>query len=203
MGSEPMGVAKKGSKEAAQAPPPRKLMVQAVLGFVGVFGVMLALGAFARAPLERFGHWFVGRFGLVGMGIGTLLADGFHIPPPPQFYLLAAITDPGPDTGALIVVPAASVVAGMVAYGMGRLLANVAFVRRFIERTRERVDPLFERYGLWAVVIAAVTPVPYSFFCYLLGAYRMPRWLMGVVLALRVPRLLAMYAMMRLGWGVG
>src|SRR3954471_14650482 len=43
---------------------------------------------FVRPTAEAAAHAFVERFGVTGMAVGTLLADGLYFPVPPQFYML-------------------------------------------------------------------------------------------------------------------
>src|SRR5687767_7652056 len=60
-------------------------------------GIVLLLACVAliasqfRPELEGLGRGFVARFGFWGMALGAFIADGFHFPVPPQFYMLLAV----------------------------------------------------------------------------------------------------------------
>src|SRR5688500_14238206 len=69
-----------------------RLGLRWMAGIAVVFVGMIALASSFREPLERIGRAFVERFGYPGMALGTLIADGFHFPIPPQFYMLMAVT---------------------------------------------------------------------------------------------------------------
>src|SRR4051812_47428409 len=90
------------------------------LGIVAVCGILF------RKPLEAMGHWFVGRCGLAGTVVGTFLADGIHIPIPPEFYMLAEIVVGQPPGPVLIAICAGSLVGGFFSYIVGKKLATSA-----------------------------------------------------------------------------
>src|SRR5687767_3626232 len=62
-----------------------------VISMVVLIAIVSILGYAFRHDLARFGNWFVDRFGIVGIAGGSFLADAFHFPLPPQFYLLTGI----------------------------------------------------------------------------------------------------------------
>ncbi|WP_437275875.1 VTT domain-containing protein [Sorangium sp. So ce375] len=162
---------------------------------------MIALAAYlARDELDALGRGFVQRFGVAGMFVGTYLADAFSFPIPPQFYMLTAITAGGSQIAPLIAISAASLLAGCTGYRLASRLARLRLFAARIERTRPKIDRLFERYGYWAIAIGSVSPIPFSMLCYLSGLYRVPpRYFLTMVL-FRVPRLLLFYALIRAGW---
>jgi membrane protein YqaA with SNARE-associated domain len=166
----------------------------ALLVLVGAIGYVL------RGPLERFAMVFIGRYGLVAMGFGTLLADAISFPVPPQFYMLASVVSGTPAKPALIAIGIGSLVGGTIGYFLAGRLSQWRWVAGKLERSRKRVDKLVDKYGYWAVAIASFTPVPFSILCYLSGLYRLRWHHFGVVLALRLPRLAVYYAIVRAGW---
>ena len=187
-----------GPRDASTSP--LRLLLQTALGVVAILGLVMALAYFFRAPLETIGLDFVRRFGLAGMFVGTFLADAFSFPVPPQFYLLTAVTSKGPQAPAIATVCIASLLAGNTGYHLATRLSSVGLFRRFVARSRGRIDPLFQRYGYWAVAIGSVTPIPFSMLCYLAGLYRMPYRLFAVLALFRVPRILFFYVLIRAGW---
>lgn len=178
-----------------------RTLVQLVLSLGALFGAIALAGYVARDELDALGRAFVERFGLLGMFIGTFLADAFSFPIPPQFYMLTAITTGGSQVAPMAVISAASFLGGCTGY---RLAGHIAKIRLFaarIQATRPRIDRLFDRYGYWAIAIGSVTPIPFSMLCYLSGLYRVPpRYFVALVL-FRLPRLAIFYALIRLGWG--
>ncbi len=177
-----------------------KLLLQIVLPLVAVFvGVAIAAALF-RAPLQALGSAFVARFGYAGMAAGTFLSDAFMFPIPPQFYMLTAVAAGAPQIASVTVICATSVLAANVAYHVAGALGRLPFFRQRIARSRGAVDPLFARWGYFAVALGAVLPVPFSLLCYVAGLYRIPYRLYAVLVLMRVPRLLVTYAIIRAGW---
>lgn len=177
-----------------------KRLAQVVVPLVAVFVGVSAAAALFRPELRALGEAFVRRFGYGGMALGAFLSDAFMFPIPPQFYMLTSVAAGAPQVPSVTVICVSSVVAANVAYHVAGSLARVPLVRRRIERSRGVIDPLFARYGYYAVAVGAVLPVPFSLLCYLAGLYRVPYRLYAVLVLLRVPRLLVFYALIRLGW---
>lgn len=178
-----------------------RTLLQLVLSLGALFGAIAIAGYVARDELDALGRAFVERFGLVGMFIGTFLADAFSFPIPPQFYMLTAITAGGSQLAPMAVISAASLLGGCTGYRLARHIAKVRLFAARIQATRPRIDRLFDRYGYWAIAIGSVTPIPFSMLCYFSGLYRVPaRYFVAFVL-FRLPRLALFYALIRLGWG--
>jgi membrane protein YqaA with SNARE-associated domain len=134
------------------------------------------------------------------MAVGAFVSDAFMFPIPPQFYMLTAVTAGAPQIPSVTIICLSSVVAANVAYRIATSIARIPFMHHRIERSRVKIDPLFARYGYYAVAIGAILPIPFSLLCYLAGLYRVPYRVYAVLVLLRVPRLLAFYLLIRLGW---
>lgn len=179
---------------------PRGIALRAAGVALALLGVTALAARCFKGPLESLGRGFVDRFGLAGMALGTFIADGLLFPVPPHFYLLAAITAGGPQWPPIAAVTAGSLAGGALMVAVGRSLTRWPRLARWVERSRPRVDALFERYGVWAVAVVSATPIPYSYFACFCGAYRVRPALLLALGLCRVPRLLAFYALIRLGW---
>ena len=177
-----------------------KLVGQVVLPLVAVFAFVSLGAAWFRPELKALGIAFVSRFGYAGMAVGAFVSDAFMFPIPPQFYMLTAVAAGAPQVASVTVVCLSSVVAANVAYWVAGQVARIPFMGRRIERSRAKIDPLFARYGYYAVAVGALLPIPFSLLCYLAGLYRVPYRIYAVLVLLRVPRLLAFYVLIRLGW---
>lgn len=178
-----------------------RLVAQVVVPLGVVFlGVSMAAALF-RPQLRVLGEGFVHRFGYAGMALGAFVSDAFNFPIPPQFYMLTAVAAGAPQIPSVTVVCVSSVIAANVAYFVAGSLAKVPFIAHRIEASRPRIDPLFAKYGYYAVAIGAMLPIPFSLLCYVAGLYKVPYRIYVVLVLMRVPRLLAFYALIRLGWG--
>ena len=99
----------------------------------------------------------------------------FGIIPPELFMIWARGYGDLPRYVEIVAFLAAvSYLAGVAGYFAGRWFGNTSFFRRLRERHLRKVIPLLQRYGLFLVVIAALTPVPFSATCMLAGSVKLP-----------------------------
>jgi membrane protein YqaA with SNARE-associated domain len=171
-----------------------------VLGVLLLVGAIAVLGVIFRSELEAMGRAFVDRFGLLGMALGTLLADGLHCPIPPQFYMLMGITSGVPAAKTLTAVNIGSFAGAWIGFFVSGKLGDLKFIARRLERPRRMIDGALARYGMWTVVVASLLPLAYSALCYLAGMNRIPKRAFALVTLLRIPRLCGYYYLVRLGW---
>lgn len=161
---------------------------------------MVVLARLFREPLEAFGGTFIELFGTFGLLLGTFLADGFHFPVPPQFYMVVATSSGMSAVTALTAITAGSLLGGLVGYRLAGRLARFEFVARRLERMRALAERALSRFGTGSAVFASLLPIPYSVLCYLAGLHRLPLRFFLVLAACRIPRLLLFYYLVQLGW---
>lgn len=171
-------------------------------GIAGVFVVMVALASWFREPLERVGRAFVEHFGYPGMALGTLIADGFHFPIPPQFYMLMAVTSGTSKPLALAAIALGSVGGGFLGYSLSHRIVQWRPIARRLERSQQLAASAFSRFGYRAALVASLLPIPYSVLCYLAGIQQLPRRIFAVLSLCRLPKLLLFFYMVELGWSV-
>jgi len=177
-----------------------RLSLRLVVGLLIACSIVLFVGYFAHRPAEALARGFVHRFGIGGMALGTLLADGLHFPIPPQFYMLLAVASGTPMLSAFPAIAGASVMAGYFGYHVAEWASHVAWIDERSARYRELLVIAFGRHGYRAALLASLLPIPFSVLCYLVGLNRMPRTFLALLCAYRVPKLVAFYALIHFGW---
>ena len=97
----------------------------------------------------------------------------FPIPPDP---LLIAIGVANPSSAIWIaaLVTLASVAGAYVGHFLGRRVGRPLLYRLVSEDKVARAEALFNRYGAWAILVAAFTPIPYKVFTILAGIMDLP-----------------------------
>lgn len=189
---------------AGVAPLRRSELVWPVLRLIaGLVIILLVVGTlahWARPQCEAVARGFVAAYGYWGMALGTLLADGFHFPIPPQFYMLLSIASQSSVYGSLTVIAAASVLAGVVGYSAARFVASSAWVAARTQRSRQLLERAVLRFGARAALVASLLPIPYSILCYVAGLNRMPVRFLVLICACRVPKLILFYLLVYWGW---
>lgn len=191
---------------AGEAPEDRRgdarwIALRLTAAALALLGFVFALSRLAGPRVEPLAAQFVARYGYLGMGLGAFFSDVTTFPIPPQFYMLTAVSARAPLAPALLAIAAGSLLGGASAYALAGRLGGVGWVHRRVARTRPWIDHLLARYGAWAMVVAALSPIPFSVLCYITGVYRLGARNILVVLAMRIPRLAFFFALIVLGWG--
>jgi membrane protein YqaA with SNARE-associated domain len=190
--------------DAQRRPRSRAMLIlRFVLGLLVLLSIVVLLVRTLRPELESVGKWFVDRFGLLGVAAGTFIADGFHFPVPPQFYMLLA-TAAGCDPLAILgATSAASVLGGYSGYHVARRLGHIQRLARWVERVGGNMGHLLgQRHPYRSAVVASMTPVAFSVLCYLAGLFGVRRGPLFVLLLLRVPKIALYYYLVRVGWSL-
>jgi membrane protein YqaA with SNARE-associated domain len=188
---------------AAGGRPRAKLILRFVLGLAALLTVVVLVVRALRPELESVGKWFVERFGLAGVAAGTFIADGFHFPVPPQFYMLLATAAQTEPALVLAASSIGSVLGGATGYFVARRLGHTRFLSRWLERVGGGVGQrLGQRYPYRSAVLASLSPMAFSVLCYLAGFFRVRRGPLLVLLALRLPKIALYYYLVRVGWSL-
>ena len=200
--TEPLESPDELSEDAEQEDEPslRRLAWQTFWVTVVLVAMVAGAGWLLRDPLTEMARWLVENLGYAGMFGGVFLADTFTFPIPPDVYIFIAVASGIDVVPALSTVAVASVVAGNAAYYIGPYVSEIPLLRARIERFRPRGERLFQKYGVWAVAIAAMTPVPFSVVCWMAGTYRMKYKSFAVATLMRIPRVIGYYWLYKMGW---
>lgn len=169
-------------------------MAVALIALTAAVGV--AAWAF-QAPLERVSRWFVERFGLAGVFLGILLMDA--MPATTHEPLLFIGYEGGLGYWPVALAgSAASVLSGFLGYGIGVLIGDVPWVRRQFEHYR--MYEFYARYGRMAVIVAALTPFPYSFATWAAGATRLSLRELAIGCLFRIPKVFFYFTLIVSVW---
>ncbi len=97
-------------------------------------------------------------------------SESIFFPIPPDPLLLAiGIADPSMAIWAAALATLASVAGGVVGHYLGRRVGRPLLYKFVSEDKVSRAEALFARYGAWAILAAAITPIPYKVFTILAG----------------------------------
>lgn len=192
-----------GSEAATKGRSRAKLIIRFVLALVTLLGVVVLVGRALRPQLESVGTWFVDRFGLVGVAAGTFIADGFHFPVPPQFYMLLATAGRADPIAIVGATSLGSVLGGGTGYLLARRLGHIRRLQLWVERVGGNVGQrLGQRYPYRSAVLASASPIAFSVLCYLAGLFRVRHGPLLVLLVLRLPKIVLYYYLVRVGWSL-
>jgi len=178
----------------------RGLIIRFTVGVFGLLTVFGMLGVVIREPLEAAAQAWVGATGLAGMFVAIGVLDSIPTPIPPDLFTGFAYVGKLPFWQIAGVASAASVSGGTAAWLVARRFRTTAWFKRFIHGRGAGAYALVKRYGTIALVLGAVSPLPFSLTCYAAGTLGMPYRRFFAVAMLRAPRIVFYLALIRLGW---
>jgi membrane protein YqaA with SNARE-associated domain len=200
----PLPLPERSDRDPAAPERPRftvRSVLQVLLALGLLLGVVLFLVRTFRPELQATGRSFVSHFGLGGIVLGTFLADGFHFPVPPQFYMLLAVAAGDSSVKTLGAISLGSLCGGSCAYLLAQRLARIQRFARWLDRNGRSIAHYFEGPNAYrGAALISITPVAFSVVCYVSGLYRLGTRPFLLVLALRLPKLLIYYQLVKLGW---
>jgi membrane protein YqaA with SNARE-associated domain len=171
-------------------------LLKAVIALVAFVAAVTLLGLLFEDQLAEGATWVVDRIGFPGMALILLVTDTLVTPFPPDLLLVmiakSRLAEDWPRY--VLMLGLISVTAGMLGWSIGRWLGHRRPVQRWFGEFKEDRHDFIRRYGFWAVVIGAITPLPYSVTCWSAGVLGI-RW--GTVLLAsllsRLPRFFLYY----------
>jgi membrane protein YqaA with SNARE-associated domain len=179
----------------------KKLLYQTLLGIIILIFLIVFLSHFIKEPISKVSKVFVDLFGITGVGLGIFVADSLPAFLIPDTFLIFAIAGELDDLPVLIVSGIGSVAGGSFSYWQGKMIyPKIKFIRKFIHSHDEKLKPYIKKYGSLAVVLAAITPLPYSWMAILSGTLRMPFQKFFLASLTRIPRFIVYYYAIKLGW---
>lgn len=173
---------------------------------LGLFILLLFSGACAwllKEPFIRMGEMFLERFGLLGLFVGTIIADTSPLPLTHEPLTFIGITAGIPTPTLLLTIASASIISGPIGWTCGRVLvADTAFAE-WLDRRYAGFMGMMRRNGLKAVAIAALLPIPFSLATWTAGMLRLPFHKVAAISLLRIVKVGFYFQILKLGWLAG
>lgn len=122
-------------------------------------------------------HWAETPYGPAALFILAAAESSFFPIPPDPLLLALCLGAPRRSLRLAVLATVASVVGGIVGYGLGALgwqLVSDFFFTYVPGVTPEaftEVQALYDRYDFWAVFLAGLTPIPYKIFTLSAGVF--------------------------------
>ncbi len=186
--------------DAPSVSSPRTLLLQTLIVTAIIIGLVALAAKFAYDPLTQLAQSLVERFGVAGILFGLFLSDSIAVPVPTDLYLALAVASQAPLVPLTAAICVVSMIAGTIAFKIGPNLQRIGFIRRRIEAFRPRGEVMFQRFGVWAVAIGALTPLPYSITCWFAGIYGMPTRRFLLANFFRAPRMIIYIVLIANQW---
>ena len=161
--------------------------------FVGtILVLMVALGVvgfLVREEVVRFSRGFVEIAGGWGVMAGFFVPDAFTLPVPHEAFLAFGLMGGLGFWEIGLYASVGSIAGGCLGYGLTRRLGHTAWFKQFlVRRGAGQSRLLIARYGVVALALGAVSPLPYSIMCWACGALGMRFTPFFLTSLLRIPR---------------
>ena len=160
--------------------------------------VVITLGLLPfSGPISRLGRLLGDAVGLPGVFLYVYVVDTLIVPATldvlwPMLAHLDALM-------VLSIVCLASILGGFTGYLIGRQLNYLKFVARLSETVTRQYGSLVRVWGVWGVVVAGITPVPFSTVSWAAGALRLHPGLYLLGALSRIPRIVVPFLLVRAG----
>ncbi|MCK5077702.1 MAG: DedA family protein [Calditrichia bacterium] len=120
-------------------------------------------------------HWAGTPYAVPAL-IVLAFAESSFFPVPPDVLLIAmALSLPQKAFKFALIGAVASVIGGMVGYAIGHFFYEAVgqpIVAAYHgEATMQKIKVLYDTYGFWGILIAAITPIPYKVFTIASGVF--------------------------------
>ena len=123
--------------------------------------------------------WFAAFAGsewaVVVLAIATFLESIFSPIPPDPLLIPMSVLNPNMAIFYGLVATLSSVLGALVGHWLGSRFGRPVLSRFASNSKIDRAESLFDRFGGWAVLAAAVTPIPYKVFAVLAGVLKYDR----------------------------
>ncbi len=142
--------------------------------------------------LKEWAEEMVADYGYLGIFVISF-TEAIIQPVPPDPFITGGTAFGLVPINAALVATIGSVSGGLVAYILGKFLGEPVFLKLFKKKWYEKGEILFRKYGIWAVIVAGLTPIPFKVICWLAGIFEMPvlGFILGAIIG-RLPRFVIM-----------
>lgn len=168
MSSEPQALT---AAERDRAEADFRRLLWGLAGGIVLFLALVGLvGWLCYEPIVAFARAFVAEVGGFGVFLGFFVPDALTIFAAQDAFSAIGLLGGIPFWEVVCWATAGSLCGGSIAWWIGLRLSEHPRFQAWLSRRGARLRVLIERYGIAALAIAAVTPIPYSLGCYTAGA---------------------------------
>ncbi len=173
----------------------RKNVIRALVGLALMSGALSLAGKLWEAELLAFAEGIYHSIGVAGLLVVVLVTDTLVSPMPPDVVLVIMANSPLHAQWAVLlpVIGLVSALAGCLGWQLGRSAAGTRRLGPWVMRLRARHEHTLRRYDGWAVVLGALTPLPFSIICITSGALGMRLSKLAPLTLWRIPKFVIFY----------
>lgn len=122
-------------------------------------------------PLIEWARLHLVPLGIPGLALTAFTESSFFPIPPDVILIPLALLDPGNAVLYGLVATVSSTAGALLGYWIGLKGGRPILLKLAGEKSVKKAEEFFNRYGAWAVGIAAFTPIPYKVFTIASGVF--------------------------------
>ncbi|MCH3916910.1 MAG: hypothetical protein LKE40_05510 [Spirochaetia bacterium] len=176
----------------------KKLILRSLVIFLVVLAIIVAYQQFIKGH-QNFdvARKLYRKFGERGVMLFVFLVDAFIVPMTVDviFPLIIAWS----PLKVMLILGTASCAGGYFGYWIGRFLSHFPWVHRLIGKIEGKNRSFIYKNGAWGIVLAALTPIPYSTICWAAGMLCVARRRALLACTARYARMLIYFLLLKGG----
>lgn len=143
--------------------------------------------------IKDYSSDFISSYGLIAIFLIVIVMDTVIQPISPDILIFGATLNGANLFAVSLLGGIGSCIAGVLGYHIGKSMGSEKFEERFGKKHLNKGKNLFDKYGIWAVIVGAFSPIPYSSICWTAGIYNMKfKPFLITSLLTRIPRFFLM-----------
>lgn len=170
---------------------------------VALAALCAGLSWLARGHTQAVGQALVGTLGSGGVLLGVVLAEASPVPLAGEPFLFLGRQGGLSLPWVALLGCAGNLLAAALCYPCGVALRRLGLVDRVLGARRAATEDAVRRRGVWALVLASFTPLPFGTLAWVAGALGLPLRAYALACLTRVPKVLIYLAAIEGGWAVG
>jgi len=174
----------------------RKNLIKAIIGLLLFILIISGLSFWLEEELMLITTAVVDQIGFLGLCLILLVTDTLVTPFPPDLLLLVIANSPLSEhwLSYVTILGCVSVCAGMIGWKIGQKLGGTGIAKRIFGDIQPEHREFIQKYGFWAIVLGAITPLPFSVTCWTAGILKI-RWqvVLAAAVLFRIPRFVLYY----------
>ena len=115
------------------------------------------------------------EYGIMGLAILSFTESSFFPIPPDSLLIPLSVLNPNHAFFYAFIPTMASVIGGLFGYLIGEKAGRPIMRKFFKDKSINKVESYFNKYGGWTVLIAGLTPVPYKLFNITAGVFQVKK----------------------------
>jgi len=179
----------------------KSAVIQTIVSIILLFAAVFLSAYFFKKDLMDFAAATVNTTGIQGLAAGIFISDILPAFIPVDFFLFLAIAAGLNDFDVIAVCFVSSISGGSFSYASAKyIFPLVPFIKNFLKLYEDKVTDWLQSYGSQAVIVSALTPIPYSWMAYTAGSFNMKYRDFFLASLFRLLRFGAYYYFIKFGW---